>query len=172
MMRGKAMLALGVATAMSLSTACNSESAPPSIGRILCKGWVQSLPELDGTYFAVLDVVALPRQRVEMGTQDAEGLHRTDGLRFVKFGLLIRSGADVEISATPKANQRVLLEWSPERPGEPTERVVYSGCPAQGEDWLAFPGGMWVPGPGCYEVVARSNGQEATAKVNVDAPCA
>ncbi len=165
----RAIIAAGILSLVAAS-GCSGEVQQRSSGRILCNGWVARVDPPDGTYAVVLDVVAFPQYRLEMGQQGAAG-SPADGLRFAKFGLLIRSGANVEITMKPDPKLRAVMEWSPEKQGEPAERVVYGDCGEQGRDWLSFPGGMWVSGPGCYEVVVHSGAREEAVWVRVDSAC-
>lgn len=148
----------------------SGEQAEMTTDRISCDGWVDQVAAPDPKSHVLLDVVAFPVDVVETGREGAVGVP-SEGLRFAKFGLTLRGDADIELRAESSPGARALMEWSPEELDAPASALLYGGCGASTEGWLAFPGGMWVSRPGCVRVVVHSGSRTATADVGVGRPC-
>ncbi len=108
----------------------------------------------------VVDAVALPTKTVLQ--THAIGV---PGELFAKQGLVVRAGADVELSVESTAGAR--LEWGEIATTGATTR--HTPCP--GEGWLAYAGGYYVPAAMCLPVRVRSAGREQTVRIAVGAAC-
>ncbi len=66
---------------------------------------------------------------------------------FAKWGLVVRTGAAIDLQVAPGWEDRALIGWGRQR--VPTVSVHVPACPgpsAQAQ-WLGFAGGTWVAQP-------------------------
>jgi hypothetical protein len=90
---------------------------------------------------------------------------------FAKWGLLVRSGAVVDLQVAPGWEDRARIGWG--SPAAPAVSVYVPGCvsPTGQTHWLVFAGGTWVARAACVPLVVHSRGQVAQVNLGVGVAC-
>ncbi|RLK25900.1 hypothetical protein DER29_3914 [Micromonospora sp. M71_S20] len=142
---------------------------PGGPGEVACAYAIDTLPEPPAGYRIVLGDVAVPESPV---LQVAESGDADPALRlFAKWGLLVRSGAVVDIQVAPGREGEARIGWGGAVAPAPSVRVNACGPGTGRPQWLAFAGGTWVARPACVPMVLRSAGRQAQVRMGVGAPC-
>ena len=145
----------GTATSVGAATgAPDSTSGAP--GQVSCGDSINAAPQPPDGYRVVVGDVAVPTRTV---LQAAESGEVDPAARlFAKWGLVVRSGAVVDLRVAPGWEDRARIGWGPSV--VPVVSMRVGACPpaAGRTQWLAFAGGTWVAQPGCVPVVVRSGG--------------
>ncbi len=120
----------------------------------------------------VLDVAAFPGRVLDLG-RDGEPGTPYQGLRFAKFGLVVRAGRALTLEIVKAEPGTAVMEWGAIRdPGWPATRLEVGPCPGDGSDWLVFAGGLWVSEePSCVTLTVSSDGRTEQVRLGVEAPC-
>jgi hypothetical protein len=90
---------------------------------------------------------------------------------YAKTGLVIRAGTTFDLVVPDEAKEMVSLGWG-NGPITPSWRVTVA-CPSRAtpDQWLAYPGGYWVPRPACVPLIVRAGGKEKRVHVGLGTPC-
>jgi hypothetical protein len=120
-------------------------------------------------YQVIAGVVAVPAaDRVLEPSEQPSGQGPTR--LFAKWGLLVRSGATVDLSLLPGWADRARLRWG-NTDIEPAAAVRVVACPDDGT-WSVFAGGTWVIEPDCVPIrIVTATGPEALAELSIGTPC-
>ena len=111
--------------------------------------------------------VALPSGGLQLGRSGSMG-SEFEGLRFSKFGLLVRHDRVVSLEVVEAPGEAVLDYVHPDIGA----RAVRVGpCRSGDEEWVVFAGGLWVSEPGCVELLAVSGDEIIPVRLPVGAPC-
>jgi hypothetical protein len=168
--RRMSMRIAAVGTVLLLGvSACGGEPAPrPSPSPApACSESVGGLAAPADGYRVVAGAVAVPTDRV-LGVASSGESAPTPKL-FAKWGLLVRTGATVEVTVE---SGPALIGWG--TPGVPAASVRITACPegAPPQPWTAFAGGTWLAAPACVPLVIRAGDEVAPARMPIGAPCA
>jgi hypothetical protein len=90
---------------------------------------------------------------------------------FAKFGLIVRSGAEVRITSTDLSPVSAQLEYTILESAQPVDVLEVQGCGPHNSDWLVFAGGIWISSPACVELTVEADGRKSDARLAVGAPC-
>jgi len=140
---------------------------------VQCSGVIDQSSELlaGSRLGVVLDAVALPVDPLQLGRKGEPGTP-FEGLRFAKFGLVVRADRTARIAITRVGAGRALLEWGVlAAPDVPTDIVEVGPCDRYGDDWVVFAGGLWVSEPTCVTLAVTSGGETVEVPLAVEAPC-
>jgi len=120
----------------------------------------------------ILDVIALPADPLDLG-RDGDPDTPYEGLRFAKFGLLIRADRALTLEIVDVQPGTAVMQWIPlEDPDRPTTRLHVGPCPGDGYEWIVFSGGLWVSNdPICVTLAVAADGRSEEARLGVEAPC-
>ena len=111
--------------------------------------------------------VALPSGVLQLGRMGSAG-SKFEGLRFSKFGLLVRRDRVISLEVVSSPGKAVLEYVHPDTPA----RAVSVGpCISEREEWVVFAGGVWVTEPGCVEFVAASGNETVRVRLPVGEAC-
>jgi hypothetical protein len=89
---------------------------------------------------------------------------------FAKWGLLVRTGATVDLSLLPGWADRARLSWG-DTGVEPATAVRVTAC-RDGAAWSVFAGGTWVAEADCVPIrITAATGEEDTVELSIGAPC-
>ncbi len=157
-----------VATLLLLGACSPPDLAVVQRNSVVCSGYIDQLNEPPPSWHPVLGAVAFPIDPVETGRAGAQGTPY-EGLRFAKFGLLVRTNTSVVLEV-PKTGD-VLMEWTLAELGRPANVLRIGPCEGGGADWIVFAGGLWVAEPMCVVIAVTSGGQAEEAQVGVDHHC-
>lgn len=161
-------------SAASSSTSAAAGSSILSSVELTCRGFIDHDPP-PRDWENVLGVVALPTSNKTPALQTSGGGNDPDpSLRlYAKTGLVIRTGTTFELVVPDEAKDMVSIGWG-NGPIKPSRRVTVS-CPAStspsGWQWLAYPGGYWVPQPACIPLIVRASGKEQRVHIGLGTPC-
>lgn len=171
-----------VAAVGSLVAACSTdgsapgeESPPQSPGQQISTSEILDCGHLTGTdapandLETVMDVAALPADGTA-GTLQANPTGPEDSpIRFfAKRGLVVRAGTSFDLVVPPDERERLAISWG--NADVPTWQLHVS-CPHPSATWLSFPGGYFLPEPGCVSLVVRTADDEERVRVGAGAPC-
>lgn len=145
-------------------------SVPSGVAELSCAASIDARPHPPANYRVVVQNVAVPTAPVLQANASGE----TDpAVRlFAKWGLVVRTGAAIDLQVAPGWEDRALIGWGRQR--VPTVSVHVPACPgpsAQAQ-WLGFAGGTWVAQPACVPLIVRSHGQEARVHLGIGVACA
>jgi hypothetical protein len=148
-------------------------SAPPGGVATGCADAVAQEKDPGQGYRVVADVVAVPvGDRVLEPAEHAAGEGPTR--LFAKWGLLVRTGATVELSLLPGWGDRARIGWGGSG-SDPATSVTVVSCPAEPgrAPWSVFTGGTWVIEPDCVpiRVSAQPAGQQVTVELSIGTSC-
>ena len=95
-----------------------------------------------------------------------------EGLRFAKFGLIIRADRAVTLEIVNVQPGDAVMAWTPlEDPDRPATRIDVGPCPGDGNDWIVFSGGLWVSDdPTCVTLAVTTGGHTEQVRLGVEAP--
>lgn len=141
--------------------AVGNPSPPP--GSVSCAHDLGGAAPDTRDYRVVLDAVALPAGTLEPHESGEPGW------LFAKRGLLVRAGAEVQISVAPEGAATARIGWG--NPGPEGTAFSVPACPGGPSGWLAFAGGYTVREPTCLPLVVRVDGREESTAVSVGVPC-
>lgn len=172
-MSGRAAWAAAVVVLAGCSTpdvaTPDDVETPAVVATLDCGGSIQAFAHpLDPSEWSIAagSAAFVSGPPVERG-RDGPADSAVDGLQFAKFGLAVREGTDVTLTAQDGPH-RALLGWGTD---EPARQLDYSGCPGEGDRWLVFAGGLWVPDADCYAIEVRAGSEAEMLMVGVDHPC-
>ena len=111
--------------------------------------------------------VALPSGDLQLGRMGSAG-SKFEGLRFSKFGLLVRRDRVVSLEVVSSPGEAVLDYVHPDTPAR---SVSVGPCSSEREEWVVFAGGVWVTEPGCVELVAASGNETVPVRLPVGEAC-
>jgi len=96
------------------------------------------------------------------GAADAAEPH----LRFSKRGLTVRRGT---VATMTMLDDEAQMSWG----GAPRATTLSIGpcADADGDQWRAYTGGLYVPRVGCYRIRIESGGSSKVESVGVGRPC-
>ncbi len=158
-------------TAGSVATTTTTTSAAT---RVDCGSFIDTIATDPATVSyprRVLDVAAFPGRVLDPG-RDGEPGTPYQGLRFAKFGLVVRAGRALTLEIVKAEPGTGVMEWGARGPGWPATRLEVGPCPGNGSDWIVFAGGLWVSeDPTCVTLAASSGGRTEEVRLGVDAPC-
>lgn len=160
-----------VAAGCSAGTPASSTTTPAN--RVDCSGVIAFQEQPSPEFFRrVVDVVALPVDPLDFG-RDGEPGTPYEGLRFAKFGLIIRADHAVNIEIVEVEPGRALMQWTPlQDPDRPSTALDVGPCPGDGHAWIVFSGGLWVSNdPTCVTLAITSAGRTEKARLGVEVPC-
>ncbi|SCL71968.1 hypothetical protein [Micromonospora peucetia] len=158
----------GAATSVGAATGAPAPTAGGP-GQVSCADSIDAAPQPPDGYRVVVGDVAVPTRTV---LQAAESGEADPAARlFAKWGLVVRSGAVVDLRVAPGWEDRARIGWG--HSAVPAVNVRVGACPpvAGRTQWLAFAGGTWVAQPGCVPVVVRSGGGQAQVHLSIGVPC-
>ncbi len=162
-----------VAAACSTSAGPTTTTVPAS--RVSCDAFVDTFEPGDAGWYTqqVFDAIILPGVPLDLG-RDGEPGTPYEGLRFAKFGLVVRPDRRVTLEITDVDPGIAVMEWGAFREaGWPTTRLEVGPCPGSGGDWIVFAGGLWVSEePTCVTVAVGVDGRREEVEIGVEAPCA
>ncbi len=156
------------------TTTSETTLAVPVANRVRCSGVIDTFedaPEWEG-FATLLDSVVLQSTPLESGREGEPGTPY-EGLRFAKFGLVVRADRALTLEILDVRPGRALLEWGPlEDPGRPATRLEVGPCPGEGSAWIVFAGGLWASeSPSCVTLAVTDEGGSELARIGIDAPC-
>ena len=121
----------------------------------------------DGGFVALPSSGWLPSGVLQLGRMGSAG-SKFEGLRFSKFGLLVRRDRVVSLEVVSSPGKAVLEYVHPDTPA----RAISVGpCISEREEWVVFAGGVWVTEPGCVEFVAASGNETVRVRLPVGEAC-
>jgi hypothetical protein len=123
----------------------------------------------------VLGVVALPASSgMRQALQTAlTGSHDPATRLFAKWGLVVRAGADFQLSLPRGQRGDATIGWGNADEGHEGTTIVVRHCRApRGRRWLDFAGGYWVRRPVCLPLTVAAHGQTRRVSIGVGRPCA
>ncbi|WP_433789543.1 hypothetical protein [Actinoplanes sp. CA-252034] len=143
-----------------------SGAAAPVVG---CTDAIAREDSPGETYQVVAGAAAVPSS-----DQVLEPAEHTSGegptRLFAKWGLLVRSGATVDVALLPGWADRARLSWG-DTEVEPADAVRVTAC-GDGAAWSVFAGGTWVAEADCVPIrITTADGTEAIAELSIGAPC-
>lgn len=163
------------APAASSATSAAAGSSIVSSVALTCRNFIDHDPP-PRDWEIVLGVVALPTSNKTPALGTSGGAHDPDpAVRlFAKTGLVIRTGTTFELVVPDEAKDMVSIGWDGNGVTNPSRRVTIS-CPAStspsGWQWLAYPGGYWVPRPACVPLIVLAGGKEQRVHIGLGTPC-
>ncbi len=98
---------------------------------------------------------------------------------WVKSGLMVRAGEEVELSVPPEVREALWVQWG-QAGGRWTSDLTVPACEGQRAEWVisgdatewrVFAGGFWVREPACMPLVVRAGQQEERVTIGIGAPC-
>ena len=156
----------------TLSTHAPTRVATASAGTLLnCDQVIDETDAPPESMTVVLGGLALPASTTMSAALQATRVMtpETGDAYFAKWGLLVRRDTRVELSVPPRAAGELWIGWG--NAAQPSDRVVVGRCPGS-RPWVAFVGGYWVRGPGCFELLISVNGsRQQTVSIGIGAPC-
>jgi hypothetical protein len=172
------VLALAVATAVTISACAGGQGQ----GRSASHASIRDLPcgetighEAPGRGMTVaLGVVGLPASpRMRHALQTAlTGSHDPAALLFAKWGLVIRAGADFQMTVPRHAADRASIGWGNADEGHVGDTIVVRGCRGRhGGRWLDYAGGYWVRTPICLPLTVAAQGRRRRLSIGVGMGC-
>jgi hypothetical protein len=170
------VLAMIITGCVSTSTA--SPTPTDAVSVLGCQDVIASEATPPSGSSIVLDSVALPTGRALQASPTGDS--NPNEKLFAKDGLLIRRGAAFDLVVPEAWRGRLAVSWgSLDKPTShlripgcrPTTRMPSSGRWVLSDDWLAYPGGYWVPQASCVSLVVRAGQTERTVQIGVGAPC-
>lgn len=168
-----------LAVAVSLvAVACTGGSVAtttlPPANRVDCSGVIDAYENLPDPFFSlrVFDTIALEPGPLDLGRGGEPGT-AYEGLRFAKFGLIIRADRAVTLEIVNVQPGDAVMAWTPlEDPDRPATRIDVGPCPGDGNDWIVFSGGLWVSDdPTCVTLAVTTGGHTEQVRLGVEAPC-
>lgn len=101
-----------------------------------------------------------------------EGNADDAGLHFQKTGLALRVDRPLQIAVPATLRGEAKISWGTNSQ-QPTGTLRIRGCPAPGpeDDWVVYPGGVWMAKPQCLPLEVSSTGGKTTVDIPVGAPC-
>lgn len=141
-------------------------TAGPVVG---CADAIDREDDPGDSYREVAGVVAVPASDRVL---EPVPQHPGDGPTrlFAKWGLLVRTGATVDLSLLPGWADRARLSWG-DTDVEPATAVRVVACP-DGAAWSVFAGGTWVAEADCVPIrITAPTGEDALVELSIGAPC-
>ncbi|MEU9508000.1 hypothetical protein AB0D32_17180 [Micromonospora sp. NPDC048170] len=145
------------------------DSTPGVPGQVSCGDSIDAAPQPPDGYRVVAGDVAVPTRAV---LQAAESGEADPAARlFAKWGLVVRSGAVVDLRVAAGWEDRARIGWG--HSVVPVVSTRVGACPpaAGRTQWLAFAGGTWVAQPGCVPMVVSTGGRQAQVRLGIGVPC-
>jgi len=156
-------------TASATAGVSELPSVAGGVDQVSCAAWIASGSDPPDNYRVVVQGLAVPTTPVLQANETGE----TDpAIRlFAKWGLIVRTGAVVDLRVAPGWEDRVRIKWGSS--ASPGLAVHVPACPKPSgqSQWLHFAGGTWVAQPACVPLVVRSQGQEAQVRLGVGMAC-
>jgi hypothetical protein len=140
--------------------------------RLACENFIDHRDGPPPDYENVLGVVALPTASRTAALQTSATSGGDPAVRlYAKTGLVIRAGTTFDLVVPEEAKDMVSLGWG-NGPITPSRRVRVS-CPSRPtpNQWLAYPGGYWLPWPACVPLIVRAGGREKRVHLGLGTPC-
>lgn len=163
-----------VAAACTAGSTTTTTAMIPPANRVECSGVIDAYEGSPDPFFSlrVLDAIALEPGPLDVGREGEPGTPY-DGLRFAKFGLIIRADRTVTLKIVDVEPGEAVMEWGPlEDPDRPATRIDVGPCPGDGADWIVFSGGLWVSDdPTCVTLAVTAGGRTEQVRLGVEAPC-
>lgn len=162
-----------VATACTAGSSSTTTEGTPATNRVDCSGVIDTIAQ-PGPSFSneVLDVIALPADPLDLG-RDGDAGTPYEGFRFAKFGLVIRADRAVTLEIVDVQPGSAVMQWIPlQEPNQPTTQLHVGPCQGDGNEWIAFSGGVWVTDdPTCVTLATTTDGRTEEVRLGVEARC-
>jgi len=162
-----ALIAVAVFVVLSdvASAAPASTTPEPAATPFPCTNAISTAARPPTGYEAIAGVVALPTKKKFAGG-DRRG---SDGFRFAKQGLLVKTGASVELIVPPAWAQRVNIAWG-DAPRTTHLQITNCGTNPQ-VTWLVYAGGFYVTERACVPLIVRAGGHDDKVHIAVGKSC-
>lgn len=138
-----------------------------------CRNPVAEMVAPESGYEVIGDAVAIvtsTTSKAALQTRAAGNSNPPQRL-FAKNGLLVRSNTRSEFIVPKAWHKRLSFRWGNAGPQQASEHFVVGPCNGATE-WMAFPGGYFVPDTACVQFIVRTSDGEHPVSVGVGAPCA
>lgn len=148
-------------------------SVPITVWELQCEGSIGAAATPEPDYTVVAGVVAF---NTTMQTPNFDDNATGNNLPyFAKSGLLIKTGTPFTVTVDQPLVGDARIGWS-NISVTPADQMQVPSCPrvgqsADAEQWLAYPGGIWVSEPMCVHLTVSTTKQSAEIRIPVGAPC-
>jgi hypothetical protein len=163
-----AVLVVGISIACSgVASAAPVTTLPVQLATVLpCTNIIDALDKLPSGYEAIGANVALPTKKVLGRGALPSG---SDGYRFAKQGLFVRTGGSAELIVPPAWQERLMVGWGD---APRTTHLQVAGCGTNPLiKWVVFAGGFYVKQRGCVPLIVRAGGTDCKVHIAVGAKC-
>jgi hypothetical protein len=94
------------------------------------------------------------------------------GLQFPKVGLILEAGTAFNLSIPTQIRGAVKIDW-PNSGYTLADELVVPGCTSHqpNDEWLVYPGGFWLKGPGCVPLEVTKGQKSQTIYIPIGKPC-
>ncbi len=153
------------------SNSSNSEEPVPAIS-LDCSGVIDTTAVVDPGFAVVAGAVALPSESELWNVDEPHSSRGVDGWYGAKIPLYVKAGADVVLSALGAPDGTGLrFYWGTNGPPVPVESYRVNCDSTTSDEWLVFPGAMWVSKPQCVGIEVSAGGSTETARLPLGAEC-